>query len=298
MKGKNKDISVILSTTLGDYLMKNLLTTVVVGIFLFLMAGLVQAAEKTKETKTELSALDIMEKQEVQFRVNDEARLMSMILKPKKGVERDRKLFMVIKKTQEGELNTLFRITEPQDVRGVGLLSYELEKRYDQWLFTPQDNKIKRLSRSAMTDTALGSDFTFEDLQFENLKIHNYKLLGSKEIKGQDCWVIEITPKDKKEARNTAYSKRIYYIRKDIYFYTQVEFYDKKDRFVKTLDLDNIVEVGPGIHRNLKFTMVNFKTGHETTVTIDKIAINQGLPEDYFTHRFLTRQTETRPAIK
>ena len=278
--------------------MKNLLTAIVVGFFVFLMAGMVQAAEKTKETKTELSALDIMEKQEVQFRVNDETRLMSMILKPKKGVERERKLFMVIKKTQDGELNTLFRITEPQDVRGVGLLSYELDERYDQWLFAPQDNKIKRIARSAMTDTALGSDFTFEDLQFENLKIHSYTLLGSKEIKGQDCWVIEIKPKDKKEAKNSAYNKRIYYVRKDIYFYTRVEFYDKKDRFVKTLDLDNIVEVVPGIYRNLKFTMVNDKKGHETIVTIDKIAINKGLPENYFTHRFLTRETETRPTIK
>jgi len=89
----------------------------------------------------------------------------------------------------------------------------------------------------------MGTDLAFENLRPENLDIHNYTLLREEENGGKHYFVIESTPSTPEEKKGSAYSKRIFWIRSDIYFPEKIEFFDKRGRLSKRSVMEELVNV-------------------------------------------------------
>ena len=89
----------------------------------------------------------------------------------------------------------------------------------------------------------MGTDLAFENLRPENLDIHNYTLLREEENEGKHYFVIESTPSTPEEKKGSAYSKRIFWIRSDIYFPEKIEFFDKRGRLSKRSVMEELVNV-------------------------------------------------------
>lgn len=73
---------------------------------------------------------------------------------------------------------------------------------------------------------------------------------------------------------------------KDFSASIRMEFYDKKERHLKTLVASNIVEID-GIWIAKAVTVENVQTGHKTFWTISGIRFNTGLDDRIFTQRSL-----------
>jgi hypothetical protein len=238
----------------------------------------------------ELTGRQIMEKEELLNKGKDEFNCMSMKLINSRGQERNRKV-EYYRKTEEGDVDKiLMRFLEPADVKGVGLLTLEqIDRDDDQWLYLPALKKVRRISSSDQTDNFMGTDFTYEDIRSEKLDRHIYNVIGSEILDGHDCYMIEALPADEAQKRESGYSRREIWIRKDIFLTVQTKYYDRKGEFFKLGVVKDIVEIAPNVYRPNFMEMKNLKTNHTTQLNFDNRRVNQGIDNVVFTERELKR---------
>jgi len=191
----------------------------------------------------------------------------------------------------DGE-KSLIKFIQPADIQGTGLLSYQNKKTDDdQWLYLPSMKKTKRISGSGKSGSFVGSEFSFEDLIPPDIDKYTYQYLRSEPCGDVNCFVITIIP----QTSDSAYSKTISWIRSDNYCNVKSEFYDKKDRLLKTATfedyrlINNVDKVDKKYWRAFRLVMKNGLTNKETNFLVENLKIGSGLTSTDFTQRALER---------
>lgn len=69
------------------------------------------------------------------------------------------------------------------------------------YLYYPDAEEVIRLQGSALKDSVMGSDFSYEDLTGDDsiLSSYNGELLGTETVDGAECYHVKLTAKSKKE---------------------------------------------------------------------------------------------------
>jgi outer membrane lipoprotein-sorting protein len=186
----------------------------------------------------------------------------------------------------------LIRFTAPADVRGTALLSIEnADREDDQWLFLPALKKSRRISAAAKSDSFVGSDFAYEDLGAEEIDQHDYRLLREDAVDGTPVYVVEATPNNDQRKRESGYSRREIFVRKDNAAIARIDFYDRQKELLKILRTRDIRQVpSTKTWRAQTIEMANQKTGHTTVIAYGTFVINKGISDDTFTIRELERE--------
>ncbi|MBI4824039.1 MAG: outer membrane lipoprotein-sorting protein [Nitrospirae bacterium] len=237
-----------------------------------------------------MTGKEIMEKQKQIQQANDEKEVLSMKLIDKKGNVKEREVVRYSMKTASTVNKIMMIFNKPSDIKGTGLLTWEQKGRDDdQWLYLPELGKEKRIASGGKKNKFMGTDFAFEDLRPENLSTHEYNLTASETIEGKDCYVIEAIPIGKEE-KESGYSKRKFWIRKDIFFTVKVEYYDKKGKHIKTQENKNPKNVSGSVWRSDEIVMEDHEENHKTTLAVQSREVNKGLKEDFFSLRQLMSQ--------
>ncbi len=78
----------------------------------------------------------------------------------------------------------------------------------------------------------MGSEFAYEDISSQELEKYTYKWIRDEVYEGEDCFVTELYPVDKK---NSGYTRQVNWIDKSEYRTMKVEYYDRKQSHLKTL---------------------------------------------------------------
>ncbi len=223
-------------------------------------------------------------------RAETEHQVMTMILENARGQRRVRTIEGWSHELSDNEERRFARFLKPSDVRNTTLLTYDYDDKDDDiWLYLPALKKVKRILSSNKKDYFMGSDFTYEDMENLDLVNWDYKLIGSEAIDGVDCYVIEETPNNEKEAKESGYSKRISWIAKTDFLPRRVDFYDKKGRLAKRLHFEDIHPTSPDDPRPRahKLTMENFITKHKTILIFDKLELDVPINDEVFSQRNL-----------
>jgi outer membrane lipoprotein-sorting protein len=238
-----------------------------------------------------LTGREIMEKYKAQDRTNDSSVEIRMTLINSRGGKRERQLTQVTKTDKQDNRKTLIRFLSPADVAGTGFLSIEHRDRDDDnWLYLPALRKVRRIASSDKTDSFMGTEFTYEDLDPEDLDAHEYKLLGSDSVDGVEAWIVEAVATDPKRAKESGYRKRELWISKDHYVIIEMKYYDKKGAYVKILKATEIKQVpGTDKWRAHRLIMEDVRKGNKTVLELANYKINQGVPDKYFSQRYLKR---------
>ncbi len=206
---------------------------------------------------------------------------VEMTLINKRGRKRVRKLKSYAMEIGE-DRKTIMHFLSPSDVRGTGFLTWDYDdpaRTDDKWLYLPAMRKTRRISsRSSKKDYFMGSDFTYDDMGKRNVDEDTHKLLREEKRSGQDCWVIESTPK----AKGHIYTRRVVWVSKEKLMPIYAEYYDKRNKLQRVLNADKIVKVD-GFWVYQEETMENVQTKHKTLIRFTKQAFNQPVQEDYFT---------------
>ncbi|MDT8318442.1 MAG: outer membrane lipoprotein-sorting protein [bacterium] len=231
------------------------------------------------------AALGIVKKWDGRDKGKDLVSKSTFTLINKRGQERVRKTrrYWIDMEGKNGlDEKSIIFFDEPSDVKGTSLLnwSYEdAEKDDDQWLYLPALRKIKRIASSDKEKSFMGSDLTFDDMGDRNIMEDEYKLLGEENFNGHGCFVVEMTPKDKKYM----YSRKVKWIDAAQFIDYKTEFYDRKGRFLKRQliewkQIDNVWVI-------TRMSVKNDQTGHSTVIEIGDISLNGGVKESQFTKR-------------
>lgn len=173
----------------------------------------------------------------------------------------------------------------PPDVKGTGFLSWSYaddSKDDDQWLFLPALRKVRRISAGNKNDYFMGSDFTYDDMGERKVSEDTHKRVKSEVLNGVDCWVVESLPK-----KRGMYSKRLTWVEKTNWLIQKVDYYDRKDRHLKTLYMT--WQKVKGLWTWKRGEMKNHLTKHATLIDITDVRVNTGVKNRAFTERTLKR---------
>lgn len=148
------------------------------------------------------------------------------------------------------------------------------------YLYYPEAEEVIRLQGSALKDSVMGSDFTYEDLTGDNSILNNYngKLIGEETFDGATCYHVVLTAKTKKQL----YQKQELWLDKETFAARKTVVYSASGKALSesvSSDLKNFSSHWVA----QKSTMKNLlKKNSSTTMYISDIEINVSIPASYF----------------
>jgi hypothetical protein len=191
------------------------------------------------------------------------------------------KKFLLFRIGSPGDSKTLVRFTDPAEIRGVALLSYNHTGDEDrQWLYIPATQRTRSVSPRELSEKFAGTDFTYEDVEERVLDNFTYRLLSDTEvIDGHKTYKVAAVPVD---ASRSQYKYVYYWVAQDIPVILHAELYDRDGKLVRELHASALKKVA-GIWgaRHVEMDSVVEKT--RTVLTINEAKFNQHLDEKLFT---------------
>ncbi len=186
--------------------------------------------------------------------------------------------------TEDELSNMVLVFHRPASVQGTRFLVKEREDRDDdQWIYLPALKRVRRIASSEEDSSFMGTDFTYGDLKSREVAEDSHTLLREESFGGRECYVVQSIPKDLADAQ---YSKRIQWVAKDIWVPMKAKFYDKNEKHLKTMVVQDLQEV-QGYWTTMKTRMENVQSGHATEIAVDKIRYNEQMKDSLFSTRFL-----------
>ncbi|MBI1820435.1 MAG: outer membrane lipoprotein-sorting protein [Nitrospirae bacterium] len=247
-----------------------------------------------REVSAEYTAREIMEKNFYVTKIKAFTSDATMILINDKGQTRERKTTTVTKLQKNGiDSSLVVRFLSPADIKGTGFLQIEhSDGEDDLWIYLPALKKTRRLVANNKKDSFVGSDFSYGDILLPKVDLYKHKLLRSEAVDGQDAYVIESVPRDEMVKRDSGYSKKLTWVRKDNFLESRVEFYDTAGRLLKTEISRDHKLVEPENQRWIAMhrEMENHQTGHKTIFTFDRIDTSRPVADELFTTRFIEKE--------
>ncbi len=262
--------------------MRARLSVAVLGLF---ATALVNAPAPVAAADADADATEIMKTAHLNlFYPGDDGRaVVQMTLENKRGKTRGRKFVMVRKDYEEGgEQKYYTYFLEPNDVRKTSFMVWKDPAGDDsRWIYVPAVDLVKRISSKDKGSSFVGSDFSYEDVSGRHWTDDTHVLVREEALDGEDCWVIESTPKADK-----VFKKKITWVGKALKLPLKEEYYDRKDRLERVFRAEKVEEVDGYMTATVR-TMTNVRKNHKTTVEFGEIDYDIGYDDKVFTERYL-----------
>lgn len=216
----------------------------------------------------------------------DTSSTLKMILRNRHGDETTRQIRSRTLEVPDDGDKTLIIFDDPADVKGTAFLSFSHKSGDDdQWLYLPALQRVKRISSSNKSGPFMGSEFAYEDLSSQEIEKYTYRYLRDEKFDGRNHFVIERTPVDKR----SGYRRQIVWIDEAHYRAWKVEYYDRKDALLKTLQFSDFAQYLDKHWRAARLEMVNHQTGKSTTLIIDDYVFGNGYTDADFNRNSLAK---------
>ncbi len=184
---------------------------------------------------------------------------------------------MTLESWTQGEDKALVRVIAP--ARDAGNATLQLGNA--TYVFNPKLNQVIKLPASAMSQSWLGSDFSYDDLSRSQKVLDDFthKVIGTETSGGKRVDVIESIPKPGKPI---VWGKEILRVRADGVL-VGVEFYDQVGKRVRAMTADRIGVIGGRPYPVVMTMRVDAKPGQYTRVTTKSAEFNIPIPSYMFT---------------
>jgi outer membrane lipoprotein-sorting protein len=174
----------------------------------------------------------------------------------------------------------------PPDIRGTASLTFSHALEPDeQWLYLPALKRVKRISSKNKSGPFMGSEFAYEDISSQEVEKYTYKYLRDETLDGIDCFVVERYP----AYEHSGYTRQVVWINKQEYRPEKIDFYDRKNTLLKTLNYSGYQQYLDKFWRPDVMHMVNHQTGKSTTLSWSNYQFKTGLTDRDFSRNSLKR---------
>jgi outer membrane lipoprotein-sorting protein len=209
----------------------------------------------------------------------DSSARLRMILRNRQGQASERELRVRALEGADGT-KSLCLFDSPADVKHTVLLTHTHKAQADdQWLYLPSLKRVRRIAAQNKSGSFMGSEFSYEDIATHVLEKYTYHWLRAEVCDGQDCFVIERRPLDR---RDSGYLRQIVWIDKQEYRTLKIDYYDRKDSLLKTLTFREYRRYLDRFWRPHDMTMVNHQTGKSSQLLWSDLVFRTGLTENEF----------------
>jgi len=184
-----------------------------------------------------------------------------------------------------GDSKSVLRFIDPPEVKGVALLVHNHKDRSsDQWMWTPELQRDRRIALQDRSTRFFGTDFSFEDLEERDVDQFDFKLLGEEKLEGEDCWKLESRPR---QTKTSQYTHSYVWVRKDLFLFMMVEGYKGGElmRRIAYRDYQNV----KGLWTAKTMEVFDNKRNSRTTMKLEKLDYNLPMKDGDFTLQALRR---------
>jgi len=188
---------------------------------------------------------------------------------------------MTFESWTQGMDKSLVRFVAP--ARDAG--SASLKVGNEMWSYSPRVRRVIRIPASMMTQSWMGSDFSYNDLARDDeiVQSYNHRFLESEEHEGQHVHVVEAVPK---EHAPVVWGREVVRIREDNVLLEHL-FYDQGDDLLKKLETLEIDMVGDRMIP-VRMRMSNLEKPDEwTEIEQEAIEFGVNIPAHTFTQAHL-----------
>ena len=179
---------------------------------------------------------------------------------------------------------TMIVFDHPRDVAGTAFLTYsKILDPDDQWLYLPALKRVKRISSKNKSGPFMGSEFAYEDIGSQELEKYSYKYLKTETCPSDDklqCFVLERKPL----YEHSGYTKQISWIDTAEFRLQTVDFYDRKNELMQTLEYVGYQQYLDKYWRAGAFYMKNHQTGKSTDLLWKNYKFRTGVQEGDLSH--------------
>lgn len=216
----------------------------------------------------------------------DSESAMTMTLINRSGKESIRQMRSKILEVTDAGDKSLSIFDEPADVKGTASLTHSHATEPDeQWLYLPALKRVKRISSKNKSGPFMGSEFAFEDISSQEVEKYDYTYLGDEDINGITVHKVEAVP----TYEYSGYTRLINYIDTERMVPVKVEYFDRKNSPLKTLNISEYEQHLGKYWRAGKMEMENLQTGKRTTLTWSDYKFQTGLTDKDFNSKSLKR---------
>lgn len=249
----------------------------------------------------DLTGRGVMEKQKSLQRIETEyGEELMLLVDVKSNTKEKREVRRYAKETKNDFNRYLVVFMAPADIKGTALLTHEHENEDDQWIYMPASKKMQRIAAASKRSYFMGTDFTYEDLEPEDIDKFTYTIVGMETLDHvtppRECYKIESRPGNSsgKSSGNfssgnfsSGYSKRLIWVDKTDFMTLKVEFFDKRNRLIKTQKSFEWENITGTVYRPKKTIMNNHRKKHKTLALVKTRKINEPIADQVFTERFI-----------
>ena len=216
----------------------------------------------------------------------DSVAQMTMELKNKQGQTNTRKVRVKTLEVNGDGDKGLSIFDTLVDIKGTASLTYSHSLKPDeQWLYLPALKRVKRISSKNKSGPFMGSEFAYEDISSQEIDKYTYDYIKDETLNGIDCFVIQRTPAYK----HSGYTRQLVWVNKKEYRAEKVDFYDRKNVLLKTLNYSGYQQYLNKFWRPDDMFMTNHQTGKSTTLSWSNYQFKTGLTEKDFNRNSLKR---------
>ena len=211
---------------------------------------------------------------------------MKMVLRNKQGEESTRMIRLKSLEVSGDGDKGLTIFDSPKDVKGTAFLSFShVTAPDDQWLYLPALKLVKRISSANKSGPFMGSQFSFEDLASFEVDKYKYKYLRDESLGKIDSFVVENYP----QYEHSGYKRQVVWIDKQRYIPLKVEYYDRKNDLLKTLEFSDYKQYLSKYWRAQQQVMKNHQNGKSTVLTLSDYKFQNGFKDRDFERSSLKR---------
>ena len=148
------------------------------------------------------------------------------------------------------------------------------------FLFYPDAEDIIPMHGAALKQSLFG-DVSYEDITEgkDTLSQYDVKLLGSENLDGTDCWVIEMIA----VSRDVPYPKQVIKVGKEDEVLRAAEYYARSGRLLKTVMVESIERFDDGRFVITKMVMEDqLRRGSSTAMMVTDVKIDPALDDALF----------------
>jgi outer membrane lipoprotein-sorting protein len=154
------------------------------------------------------------------------------------------------------------------------------------YLYYPEADDVIWLKGSALKDSLMGSDFSYEDLTDDGSILGRYDAMleGTESLEGVSCYRVTLVAKSRKEP----YAREDLLVDSALFVIRKATLYSAAGKAIRELTARDVRAVSG---RNVPFTTVMrdlLKKDSSTVMTIERMEIDVPLPEKYFNREELS----------
>lgn len=231
--------------------------------------------------------LDIaMERKQRDIGWEDTIAEMTMVLRNSQGQKSERRMRTKALEILDDGDKTLTIFDEPRDVKGTAFLNFSHAKIPDeQWIYLPALKRVKRIASRNKSGPFMGSEFAYEDMTTFEIEKFAFQYVGDGVFQDRDMYIVDQYPVDE----FSGYTRQKVWIDKERYIPYKIEFYDKKNSLLKTLEFSEFTLYLDKYWRSLRAEMFNEQNGKSTELITHSIEFKTGLEDGDFDKNSLRR---------